>query len=202
MEQLDGFLDSIAHMPTWLACASILLMSLLSEDVAVIGAGLAAASNTLPQPIALATSVASVWLGDIALWWIGHSARTSGLSRLARFRLVDPATVERCQRELHERKLAWILITRVLPGSRSPTYVLAGALGIPLRWFATVTLLAVACWTPVLFYAASWLGADALALASRLGAAAWCALAAVAGTALVWRKIVRRRSIDSPAAGR
>lgn len=202
MEQLEGFLDSIAHMPTWLACASILLMSLLSEDVAVIGAGLAAASHTLPQPIALATSVASVWLGDIALWWIGHSARTSRLSQLARSRLVDPATVERCRRELHERKLAWILITRVLPGSRSPTYVLAGALGIPLRWFATVTLLAVAAWTPLLFFAAAWLGPDAIELASRLGTVAWCALAAVAATALAWRRFVCRRATDSTAAGR
>lgn len=191
MEPLAEFLERLAQMPAWLACASIVLVAQLSEDIAVVGAGLAAAADTLTTPIALAAAVAGVWLGDLLLWLLGHGARTTGISRRLVSRFVDAATVERCRRELHDRKLAWILLTRVLPGSRSPTYVLAGALGIPFRWFATVTLLAVLAWTPVLFFAACWLGDDAWSLLQRFGTAAWIVLIAIMVAFLLRARIAR-----------
>ncbi len=176
MEQLDALLQQLAHMPWWLACVTIVLASFVSEDLAVIGAGLAAAAQMLPTPVALAAAVFGVWIGDIGLWWIGRGARAAVLERRSFSRLVDPETVERCRRGFEKNRLAWILLTRVLPGTRTPTYVLAGALGIPLRWFAFATLAAVALWTPLLFFAAVWLGDDAMALAERAGAAAWITL--------------------------
>ncbi len=176
MEQLAEFLDRLAQAPAWLACVAILLVAQLSEDIAVIGAGLAAAASTLPTMLALAAAIAGVWLGDLLLWFVGHGARTTKLSRRFLARFVDAATAERCRRELHDRKLAWILLTRVLPGSRAPTYVLAGAIGIRFRWFAIVTLLAVLVWTPIVFFAAFLLGDDVWQLSQRAGATAWAAI--------------------------
>ncbi len=176
MDSLDALLQQIAQMPPWLACVTIVIASFLSEDLAVIGAGLAATAGMLATPIALTAAIVGVWLGDLGLWWIGRGAKAAVLDRRAFHRLIDPTTIDACRRGFAKNRLLWILATRVLPGTRTPTYVLAGALSVPFRWFASVTLLAVAAWTPLLFFAAFWLGDDALDLAHRIGTSAWIAL--------------------------
>ena len=179
MDSLDALLQQIAQMPPWLACVTIVIASFISEDLAVIGAGLAATAGMLSTPLALTAAILGVWLGDLGLWWIGRGAKAAVLDRRAFHRLVDPTTIDACRRGFAKNRLLWIVATRVLPGTRTPTYVLAGALDVPFRWFASVTLLAVAAWTPLLFFAAFWLGDDALELAHRVGASAWIALPAL-----------------------
>ena len=184
MDALAAFVDQIAHAPAWLAALLIVLGTLLSEDLACIGAALAAARGSLPLPLALAAAAFGVWIGDAMLWAIGKTARGAVLDRGLIRRLVDPAALERCRQGFAKNRFWWIVLTRVLPGSRTPTYILAGALRVPFAWFGPVTALCVLLWTPILFFLAHALGDQALAAAERFGASAWTALLGAA--ALLW----------------
>lgn len=184
MEALAAFVDELAQAPPWLAALLIVLGTLLSEDLACIGAALAAAQGAMSLPLALSSAAFGVWIGDAMLWAIGKTARGAVPERGLMRRLVDPGTLERCRQGFSKSRFWWILLTRVLPGSRTPTYILAGALGVPFSWFGPVTALCVAVWTPLLFFVAHALGDQALLAAERFGASAWTALLCTA--ALLW----------------
>ena len=71
MDSLDALLQQIAQMPPWLACVTIVIASFLSEDLAVIGAGLAAVGLLSPliAAILMPTSSITVVLGS----WYSHT---------------------------------------------------------------------------------------------------------------------------------
>ena len=131
--------------------------TLASEDLACIAAGLLVARGSLAFWPATAACAAGIFGGDLLLYLAGRWLGRPWLRR-APLRWAVPADRVRASEAWFARRGASLLVTsRFLPGSRLPTYVGAGVLGMPLRTFAGWTLVAVAAWTPLL------VGASALA---------------------------------------
>jgi len=154
----------------WLALAT-----LVSEDLTCIAAGALVASGALGFAPAVAACFVGIFAGDLLLFAAGRA-----LGRPALRWLVDDAGFARASRWLVHRGPAVIALSRLVPGTRLPTYLAAGALDTRLRTFALWFALAAALWTPALVgLAAIWMrGARAL-LDGRVGAML------VAGVALV-----------------
>src|SRR3974390_285581 len=61
--------------------AAVIVSGFLSEDAATITAATLAASSMLDFRIALASSIAGLWVGDLAVYFAARSARAGAASR-------------------------------------------------------------------------------------------------------------------------
>jgi membrane protein DedA with SNARE-associated domain len=135
--------------------------TLVSEDLACAGAGALAAHGQTSFWLAAAACTAGILAGDLALFFLGRWLGRAAVRRAPLRWLVTDEQIERCSRWLDRRGPAVIFASRLIPGTRLPTYVAAGLLDTSAWRFALWFLAATAIWSPVL------VGASMLA-ASRL----------------------------------
>lgn len=121
---------------------SIILGSLISEDLACIAAGVGIAQGMLTWYEGMGAAAFGIFLGDLMLYWAGRLFDIR--SRVAPQRLHD------AQVWLQSHDLLAVLLSRFIPGLRLPTYLAAGLLRVPALRFSAVLLLAVLLWTPLL----------------------------------------------------
>jgi len=143
-ENLDPsiHLANVAELPLWQILVAIFLFSLLSEDLACIGAGLLASEGVLTLGWAITGSFLAIYLGDIPLYLIG---RIGGMSLLRRrpFRwLIREDQIRQAEALFEEHGAKLIFSSRLLPGSRLPIYAAAGVLRYPFWKFAIYMALA------------------------------------------------------------
>lgn len=163
--------------------------TLVSEDLACVGAGALAARGATSYALAASACFVGIFLGDLALFAAGRVfGRRLLCIRLVQ-RFVKEADVARSAEWLDRRGTYAILASRFLPGTRLPTYLAAGMLGTSVWRFAGAFAIAAAVWTPVLVWLAMRLGEQALR--SAIAAATGATLAVVAGgiAALVIAKL-------------
>ena len=132
----------MSELSLWQILVAIFLFSLLSEDLACIGAGILASEGILTLEWAIAGSFLAIYLGDIPLYLIG---RLGGMTLLRRkpfrwFIREDQIIQAESLFEQHGGKL--IFSSRLLPGSRLPIYAAAGVLRYPFWRFAIYMALA------------------------------------------------------------
>lgn len=161
-----------------LVLALLPFATLISEDLACVGAGMLVALGRLDFLSATLSCALGIVLGDIGLFVVGRLTRTPSINRLP--------MVARCAARASARTSDWvgrrgttaILVSRFLPGARLPTYVAAGALGMPTWVFVRALVIAAALWTPLLVGVAAMLtrwGLSRGQLAPATGAVAVCA---------------------------
>src|SRR5262245_12339495 len=130
--------------------AGIALSTLISEDIASIGAGLLARDGYIALFPAVAACVIGVYAGDLGLYYAGRVLGARALPLLRVRRRQDSkalaATIERVDAHLGTA----ILASRFVPGSRLPMYVAAGIWSRRPGAFAAWSLVAVTIWTPLL----------------------------------------------------
>jgi membrane protein DedA with SNARE-associated domain len=142
--------------------AGVALGTLISEDLASIGAGLLAASGQLSLTGAIIASFTGIFIGDTLIFAIGHAfGRPLLQHRWARWFLSEQS-VNRAQHLFHRHGIWIILATRFIPGTRTATYFTAGALHAPPIWFLLVFGLAAALWTPLLVGLSYFIGSQLL----------------------------------------
>jgi membrane protein DedA with SNARE-associated domain len=138
--------------------AGIALATLISEDLASIGAGLLARDGHVPLTYAVVACIAGVYVGDLGLWAIGFVVSR----RACRFPwmscVLDSTGIVTVRSQIEKRFGAAIVVSRFVPGSRLPMYVAMGAWGRRPLAFAAWSLLAVMAWTPLLVIATVYLG--------------------------------------------
>jgi membrane protein DedA with SNARE-associated domain len=174
-------------MPLWLTIAA---GTLVAEDLAAVGAGLLAADGRLGLAAATIAAGAGIWVGDALLWLAGRGAGAALDGRIARL-LASPAQIARAREAFAARAGAALVAARFVPGTRTATYVAAGALGIPFRVFAAWTAAAVAVWTPALVVGAAAFGAPVIQAFGRYTRSGAAIVAAVVVTWLAARVGVR-----------
>jgi membrane protein DedA with SNARE-associated domain len=134
------------------------LSTLISEDLASIGAGLLAREGHVPLTHAVVACIVGVYVGDLGLWGMG---RVLG-SRATQIPWVSCAVVSidvaALRSQIETRFGTAILVSRFVPGSRLPMYVAMGAWGQRPLAFAAWSLIAVVAWTPLLMIATTCLG--------------------------------------------
>ena len=175
------------------------------EDVAVLGAALLVANSMVSLPWAAASSFAGIWFGDLGLYLLAlHFGRPlfekSWFKRLIG-KKVDLAKSEAWFRD-HGR--AAIVLSRAVPGTRLPTYLMAGLLKVPAGRFIAITAAACVVWVAALFAFSYHVGMMVISefamFRTELGKLGACiVLAAV----LAWllHKVLKKVSFRSLPAG-
>ncbi|MCK5944172.1 MAG: VTT domain-containing protein, partial [Planctomycetes bacterium] len=177
-EQHDGWLAALFGAGTagvWLP-GSLFVGTFVTEDLSCVAAGIFAAEGRIDLVSATVACTLGIWLGDIGLYLIGWlSAR--GLLRWGWARRKMERLGNGSWRRAFEQHGDKILFTsRFLPGTRVPSYLVAGAIGWPLWRFAAVLGVAVVIWTPLLVGAAAVSGKVVLDVLEQWGAYAWFAV--------------------------
>lgn len=132
--------------------------TLISEDLACIGAGLLVSHGALSFRAAALASFIGIFVGDVLLYLAGRFMGRPALKR-APFRwFVREQAIEEAAEWFARRGPAVILASRFLPGSRFPTYFTAGVLRQPFWAYALFFFIAGAVWAPLLVWFASVMG--------------------------------------------
>lgn len=169
----------------------IALSTLISEDLAAIGAGVLAGTGVLEYPLAMAAVFFGIWGGDLGLWGLGRAAAKGSLHWGWLSRRLDGPGVAVPRSFFARRGGAAILLSRIVPSTRLPLYLTAGFVGYRFWSFAGWTALAVALWTPVIVLGAGLLGREfAQHLAARVGHVGFALLGLVVGLTLLLRLLV------------
>lgn len=179
MEGLAELLQRLAELPPWLAAPLLVVATFVSEDLTCVAAGIAGATGAMPPLLAGGAAGLGIWLGDLGLYAIGCWLGAAALDSERAQRWLPPERIAAGRAGFRAKGLRWLWITRFLPGVRTPTYLLAGALRIDFRWFALTTLAAVTVWTPLFVGAVYLSGEAALEWVDAVGAASWLALVVV-----------------------
>jgi membrane protein DedA with SNARE-associated domain len=148
--------------PALLASTAIILLSFISEDAATISSALSIFGGPLNWPLGFAACFTGIWLGDLGLYALARCLGKPILQSRLVARFADAAAIERCQEKFNQRGLLTLLASRFVPGTRLPTYLVAGLLSMPLARFALVTAIAAFVWIGGIFAIAKLLGTHAL----------------------------------------
>lgn len=142
----------------WVLLVMIILATLVSEDLACIGAGLLAARGILGFWPATLAALVGIVVGDMLLYLVGRAVGRPAL-RYAPFRwILSEDQLERSTKWFQVKGPSIILASRFLPGSRLPTYFTAGVLGAGFWMFSAYFLIAAILWTPILVGLAELVG--------------------------------------------
>ncbi len=140
----------------------IALATLVTEDGASIGAGLLVAQGTMAYFPAMLACLIGIVVGDVLLFLAGRHISGPMLSRRPFSWFFSKDAIAGASKWLERRGGAVIIASRFIPGSRLPTYVAAGSLGLPLWKFLLYFIVASILWTPMLVWLAVIFGEQLL----------------------------------------
>jgi membrane protein DedA with SNARE-associated domain len=170
---------------------TIVLGTLVSEDLTTIGAGLLIGHGQVPAWEATLACIAGIYVGDIGLWIAGRLLGSKALQWRRIAKNLPSSGPQRFADWFARHARVAILASRFTPGTRLPLYLAAGACRTSFRTFAAWSLVAVAAWTPLLIGVSAVVGDQ---LATRLaGLLATGRIITVAAAILVlasWRFLV------------
>jgi membrane protein DedA with SNARE-associated domain len=179
-------------------------LTFVLEDVAVLGAALLVVNSMVSLPWAAGSSFAGIWFGDLGLYFLALRLGRPALQN-PWFRRFVGKNIELGKSEgwFQSHGTLAILISRMIPGTRLPTYLAAGLLRVPASRFLAVTAGACVVWVATLFWFSYHIGMMVISAfqmfrsdAAKLLACAF--LAAIFGWPL--RKLLKRVSLAAPAA--
>lgn len=140
----------------------IALATLVSEDLACIGAGMMAARGAIGFLPAAIAAFLGIFIGDMLLYLAGKVLGRPALRYPPVKWLLREEDIVRTAHWFAARGPAIVLASRFLPGSRLPTYFGAGVLGMGFWKFFFYFLLAAAIWTPLIVGLAALVGGKIL----------------------------------------
>jgi membrane protein DedA with SNARE-associated domain len=175
--------------------AMLVLMLLLaaatfaSEDIACISAGMLVAHGQLGFVPAVAACAAGILAGDLGLFFAGRIIGRPIVTWWPVRTWLTPARLAASAAWIDGHGTRVVLASRFVPGTRVPTYVAAGVLGVRTWPFARAFAVAVLLWTP-LVVSASAAGATFTALALPHSGVLPTVLA-IAALLIVWHLVQR-----------
>lgn len=144
-------------LPLWKA-AGFFFATFVLEDAATIGAGLLLAAGQISWPAAFTACFLGIWLGDAGLYALARFGGRKWFERSS-FQKFS-AKVERSEKWFAERGTTILIFSRIIPGTRLPTYLAAGFLRVPALRFVFITGVAAFVWTFVILLLAQTFGAQ------------------------------------------
>jgi membrane protein DedA with SNARE-associated domain len=133
----------------------------IPEELPVIGAGIWVASNPelgVLRWVILPVCFAGILISDVLLYGIGRLWGTRLLEHRWLARLMPPGRREQIESNFHRYGLRILLMVRWLPGIRSPMFVTAGTMRLPLHRFVLADAIAAVIGHSLLFFLAYWFG--------------------------------------------
>lgn len=126
------------------------LATLVSEDLTCIATGLMIARGTLGFFPGTIACFVGIFGGDMLVFLAGRSFGRAVLQRPPVRWFLSPDAVTWGSQWVTRKGAALVFVTRLLPGTRLPTYFAAGMLRTSFRKFALYFFAACLVWTPIL----------------------------------------------------
>jgi membrane protein DedA with SNARE-associated domain len=174
------------------AALAIALSSLVSEDAAVVGAGLLAFAGTIGWPTAFGAAFLGVWVGDIGLYAVGRWWGRGLAERLLRGSALAAPRLRRSEEWFRRHGWLALVMCRMVPGTRLPTYLTAGLLRMPVAAFVVLTGVLAAGWVLALLFVVAQIGEHAPAFLAQQRWPVAAVVLAVLAAAIIW---LRRRPL-------
>jgi membrane protein DedA with SNARE-associated domain len=133
----------------------------IPEEGPVIAAGIWVANNPEFGPVRwliLPVCLVAISISDVILYGMGRWWGASLLKRRWMSRLLPPERREHIERNFHRYGLRILLLVRWVPGIRSPMFITAGIMRLPLYQFVIADGIAIAVGHTVIFGLAFWFG--------------------------------------------
>jgi membrane protein DedA with SNARE-associated domain len=127
----------------------------------VIGAGIWVASSPEVGPLRwliLPICFVGILISDVLLYGIGRLWGTRLLEHRWLARLMPPGKREQIESNFHRYGVSILLMVRWLPGIRSPMFITAGTMRLPLHRFVLADAIAAVIGHSLLFFLAYWFG--------------------------------------------
>jgi membrane protein DedA with SNARE-associated domain len=185
-------------------CLTLFFAAIAYENIAIVAAAYLIVEHEAPVlPVAFAV-FAGIVAGDWLVYGIGALARQFPLFR----RWVGGDTAARSRRWMGDHLVTLVIAARLFPGPGVlfPTFAAFGGLGLPFWRFARASAVTAALYTPLVLLLVITYG---VAVATRIGWAAWAVLAVVLMAALTgpWTQrlsrwqwaLLERIHLDVPA---
>jgi len=134
---------------------SIILLSYLLEDLAIITAALLAADNSISPSLSLLAIFIGIATGDIGLYALGMLAARW---RALRYRLLTNRGMKLVRHRLKNNTMLNIAIIRFIPGLRTIGFTLSGLFRVSFVQYMTSVMVATAIWTAIIFFLVYQLG--------------------------------------------
>ena len=156
----------------------IALGTFVSEDLTVIGVGLLVSNGQLDIGVGLVGCFTGIILGDFGLWALGRFLGR----RVLRWRWISKRITEdglaRWEQLFEKHTAKAVLLSRILPGTRLPTYIAAGILARKSHLFLFWVAVAVLVWTPFLLILTVVIGRPLLGVFENVFHGWWAYVAA------------------------
>ena len=143
-------LELYKYRNPWLKIGAIMVGSYVLEDPTTIAVGLLVRDGQLDAVLALLALFTGIFTGDLALYLVGRVFGARVLSWKPVAKRLPAHHVDALAEWFDTHGWGAVLVSRFVPGSRTPLYIAAGAIGRRPGRFALWTCLAVAVWAPVM----------------------------------------------------
>ncbi len=143
-------MDTIGGWTLFFIFTLLTLVTLINEDIACIGAGLIVAGGVLDFWIAVLACYAGVLLSDTIIYSMGRWIGTPVLRWIPFKWFINKEDIDRAERMYKMKGMGIIFAARFLPGTRLPTYLVAGMLKTKFSSFFGYFLIAISIWAPIL----------------------------------------------------
>lgn len=168
------------------------------EDVPLIYAGIRLANSEWAWLPTLAVAISGVFIRDMFAFGIGRRLGEHILTEDHRFtRWVGLRQVQRAQGLFDRHDVGAIFLGRLFVGFRVPVFLIAGALGVPLRRFAMWNMAALILTVPLILVLGYVIGqpmADFILFFSRRGREVGVAVLLLTVGWFCWNLVRARRS--------
>lgn len=145
-----GDMDTISGWTLFIIILLLAIFTMISEDLACIAGGLIVATGVLDFWFAVLGCFAGILTADVMIYLMGRWIGSPVLGWIPFRWFIKSKDVKRAERLFSMRGAEIIFITRFLPGTRFPTYLVAGMLKTKFLYFLGYFVLAIALWTPML----------------------------------------------------
>lgn len=165
------YLDEAGYLGIFLTLIASGLGFPIPEELPVVTAGVLVGhdESTLKWYIMLPVVMAGVVISDAFLYGMGRLWGTRILNlKWVQRRLLTPEKRSEIEKNLHDRGIAVLLGARLLPGIRTPIFLLAGMMRVPLGRFMLADALYAIPGVNLLFWLAYFLTDQALAITNKL----------------------------------
>jgi membrane protein DedA with SNARE-associated domain len=184
--ELQALLVTEGASSILLLFSGIVLLSYLSEDLAIVTAGSLAAQGNMQPSAALFAIFVGIASGDLGLYFLGHLGRRS---RYLRYKALTNRYFKVLRTRLHKGAFINLFVIRFVPGLRTIGFTLSGFFAIPLPFFLFAVLSATALWTLIIFSTIYYLGSLAWLQASQYQ---WVLIPIAVGILFIANRLVNK----------
>lgn len=125
------------------------IVTLVSEDLGCIGAGLLAAGNVITIWAAFAVIFVGILVADTGIYWMGRIFGRPIIQKAPFKWLISRKDIDWTAMLFKNNGFKIILGSRFLPGTRFPTYFSAGVLQTAFPTFFVYFFISILIWTPL-----------------------------------------------------